>query len=101
VSALEIAALAVAALLACGAALRVALRHIAEEQAQLPIHWQLERRGFRRGRAEAAVGADDLARAVQACAACRDQDACRAWISGWGSGTRAPRCPNAAFFQRL
>ena len=59
----------------------------------LPWFDQLARRGLTPVRAEQAVGAEQLARAVRRCVLCRERAAC--------SAGQPVDCPNASTLERL
>lgn len=69
--------------------------------APLPLYRLLAREGFTPARADAALGASELARAASRCAACASRTACETGVLGGWLGRRPAGCPNAALFDRL
>ena len=98
---LAAAGLIVAVVLLAAVVFYRAWRHVHEEQRQLLLFLVLERRGIARKRLAAVAGPQALSDAVSRCMQCRDKEACRAWLECWGTGARAPECPNAALLGRV
>lgn len=79
--------------------LAVAWRRVILDETPLPFFSVLQGRRISVKQAEEAAGFHELVAAVRRCAMCSEKVACSRSLSGRGTRTTAPGCPNAGFFE--